>query len=368
MSIDKLLKYATLVAIIVFILSKIPWQGTASDAVTPTPQSIATITPDEASRSTAAAETCGDVLVLSLTNIAINHLALDYPLDTGQLQALVLLTDGSNVTEFNYHHDPVWVESGSEVKLGRFHSAIEIDGDKPVYGWIMIMDSDHPSPSASIISDIATELAGLGVELAADGIIPVPMSGNVAGGVTDILLERGIGGLARSDVLGDIAFELRKEDSWNVGAYHYTLADGAVDVEFMVRRYDECHQFLAATDGKPPDYDFAPAGFSAQPALSQCLAGTPVTRLNVGEMAIVTVREGHHLFFREGPAQSFPGIRYVNGHLMRVVEGPECDGQIMFWKVMDRWGRTGWMAESLTFGNPSVGTYYLFPMGVSDPT
>jgi hypothetical protein len=368
---DRLIKIAGLAAIIVLILSKILGPGPASKPATPTPQSIATVTPDDTFSNTGTSETCGDMLVLSLTNITVNRLAHDFPLDAGRLQALVLLTDGSSITQFNYHHDPVWIESGSEVKLGRFHSAIELGSGRPVYGWIMIMDSDHPSPEASVIGDIAGEIVGLGVEEAIGAAIKddakSAVPGNIAGSIADILIEQGIDWLARPDILGDIAFELREEAGWNVGTYHYALADGAVEVDFLVRRYNECQQFLAAADGTPPGYDFAPAGFSLQPARTQCLSGAPVTRLNVGAMAIVTVREGHHLFFREGPTQESSGIRYVNGHLVRVVEGPECDGQIMFWKVMDRWGRLGWMAESLTFGDPPMGTYYLFPMGVADP-
>ncbi len=327
--------------IITSLVCAIPW---LEPAPTPTPQPLIGY---DASASTE----CGDILMLEVHDVTINEIARDIGQPDNEVQVVALLADDEEISEFNYHTYPLTAEVGTYISLdSRFHSAIEISSGQPVYISLMVLDNDDLSQGDQIVANIAEALAGALVEAAANGVLPG--LGMPLGLAAEMGADFAVEGLEESDVIGDFAFEVSAQNRWGQGMHRMQSPEGEVTIDFSIRRYQGCDDILALGD-------LSPAGAEG----NVCPPSTAVSRLAVGSMAVIGVPPGRHLFFRDDPNRDSDGIRYEPGHLLRIIEGPQCDGDMMFWKAVDRMGREGWVAESRILYETGEPVYFLLPAG-----
>ncbi|GAB4474090.1 MAG: hypothetical protein Kow00124_13770 [Anaerolineae bacterium] len=294
---------------------------------------------------------CGDVLLLEVHNLMINELAPEIGQPSNEVQLVVLLANDEQVSEFNYHVRPLSAEAGTRIPQdGRFHAAIEIGNGNPVYVSLMVLDNDELSQSDQLVASLAEALAGALVEAAGDGMLPG--LGMPLGLAAEYGIDRAVEGLEEPDIIGSFAFEVGAYNDWGQGMHQVESPDEEVVIDFSIRRYQGCSDILVLADGRP-----------ASAEGDVCPPSTAVTRLAVGSMAVISVPPGRHLFFREGPGRDYDGIRYESGHLLRIIEGPQCDEDVMFWKAVDRMGREGWAAESRVLYETGQPVYFLLPVG-----
>jgi hypothetical protein len=155
---------------------------------------------------------------------------------------------------------------------------------------------------------------------------------------------------------------------WEQGRHEYTTPNGAVTVDYTIQHYADCKipANLVGSGGAVDADPIAPQA-SDGPTVCEGAEGQGMDRrLNVGDMAVITVPEGRHLFLKEQPKKYDPGIRYDPGHILRIIEGPVCSEDVMYWRVVDGSGREGWVAESSYVYDTGRGTYYLTPLTVPE--
>ncbi len=299
---------------------------------------------------------CTDQLVLSLRRLEIHHLNMEAITPTNELKALIFLSDGNALSQFNYNVMPLSVMVGTQVDFGRFHTAIDLAGASELYAWIAIVDdqsfSEFGEITAEFLNSIASFLVG------AVGSTVNPGVGFAASLGADIAGSQLTNWLQQDEIIGDIAFSMNETNGWLQGVHFPTTPNGAVDLAFSIQAYD-CQTTVIDF----PPLDEAGSIPPTQPTpvdqsrLVQCVSNAPRTNLQVGDMAIVSVP--NNIFFRNAPDIDAPGIRYARGHLVRIAEGAVCDGDIMYWRVLDWEGRSGWMAESRIDPATGQGVYLL---------
>lgn len=303
---------------------------------------------------------CGDRLIVGLDQLSLNVSPLDPPSlsNSNQIQAHILMSDGrANPSDFNYHYEPIQVTEPSVIPLGRYSVGIDIsDSVEPVYIWLFIVDNDDFTWAGEILNTALNTIASTLIGMGANAV--VPGSGIVVGGVTDFAYDQIISGIKSEDVIGDIAILLTSENRWGQGTHRFITANEAVSGVFSVVRLSNC-QDAADWEGRLPFANLTPV---ADVRITSCSSNSPRTRLSVGNLALVSVNSGRYLFLRSDPLQSSPGIRYAPGHVMRITDGPQCDDTRMYWEVVDKNGRKGWMAESEIVAETGNGMYYLRPI------
>lgn len=97
-------------------------------------------------------------------------------------------------------------------------------------------------------------------------------------------------------------------------------------------------------------------GFATTPVPPQSCPGSPIQRLQVGQMGIITFTDGTLTNVRDAPDTTGSVIASLpEGATFRVLDGPVCAGNYSWWMLEFPNGLSGWVAE----GDP--GAYWLEP-------
>ncbi|MBN2305688.1 MAG: hypothetical protein JXQ72_14490 [Anaerolineae bacterium] len=307
-------------------------------------------------------QVCDELVTVSLRSVEINKRTAEMIgilSNTHEVEVVVLLTDGYSISEFNYHVEPVTIGPSAVVTLDRFHAAIELSSNEPVYVWIMIKDTDHGGLGSSVINasadTIIAYLIGKGLSIVGAGTGVLIAADLVWNLLANALTEK----VAQDDLIGDLAFMLDARYGWGHGRHEVTTPRNTATIKFDIRHYTSCDA-LFSTSSPGTMIQTSDSGSSA----SACSALAPPSRLQPGDLAIVSVPPDRTLRFREGPGLQYDSVRYAPGHVMRILGPNQCDGDMMFWKVMSPFGVEGWMAESEYDAYLGQAFYHMRPMGV----
>jgi len=334
-----------------------------SSAVTPTPQDL----------FSNADPTCGDNLILQLHHIQLHRIdASPIDLYSNQMQMLVFISNGAEGSEFNYNYSPIEVTSGTEFDFGRFHTAIDIRNQDPVYVWLLVVDKDEMSIWGQVAVSVFTSLAGVAASAGLTALVPGAGPALLTGSsiVTDLGSNLAVLDITQDDIIGDVAYLLDDSHNWGIGTHTVSTANDAVTLHFSIQRYNGCENSAALA--RRNEQTATPIPVSMAQTLSRCADGANLSRIGIGDMVISNVVDGRFNMFHAEPIRATEGIRYGSGHIFRVIEGPTCDYDpsseydTMFWLVVDGAGRRGWIAESEYNARLMFNAYLLTP--ISDVT